>query len=153
MSPVRRRLAAPLAASLALALTAPTLAGATGWSATAVLGPRVRCPAPLRRSGLTCVATPPITAHRGADALIVEMRVAGTRRACVGISVATRTVAGLTQACATPGHLARLVERLSARDAAGLRVAVFLTSGSPSRPIAPQGGPVVQRVGLRLLAP
>ena len=151
MRPVARRLAGALGA--ALALTVPPLAGAAGWAATAVLGPSVRCPAPLQRSGLTCAATPPITAHRGAYALIVEMRVAGTRRACVGISVATRTVAGLNQACAAPGRLARLVERLGASDAAGLRIAVFLTSGSSSRSIAPQRGPVAQRVGLRLLAP
>ncbi len=132
-----------LAAQVAVALLAlgPS-AGAAGWSwrATGVLRDPVACPRPGHPVGRTVCAYRLTDAPRVAATVTVTVTVTNgaPRRACYGLSVSTRVAAGLRRLCVGAHRTGRLRLAGPARDWRAASLELFATSGSPSRPIAPQ---------------
>lgn len=110
------------------------------WRAVGVLTTRVNCPAPGRAVGAAICrydlpdAPPGVTT----EAIRVTVTNGGAHRACFGESVSSSVAAGLRQVCVAAHHEGSMRLVGPARDYRATTLELFVTSGSPTRPIAPQ---------------
>ncbi|HQU26289.1 MAG TPA: hypothetical protein PLS29_04570 [Acidimicrobiales bacterium] len=145
------RLVAVLAVAVPLALGPGAGAATWSWRATGTLADPVVCPRPGHAIGRSICAYRVPNAPRAAtrEAITVTIANGGPRRACYGLSISTSVAAGLRQLCVGAHRTGRLRLAGPARDYRATSLELFATSGSTSRPIAPQRalarGPFVLR--------
>ncbi len=136
-------LSAAVAVAALLGLGPAAGAATWSWHAAGTIADPVSCPRPGHAIGRTVCAYRLPDAPRAAarEAITVTVTNGGPRRACYGLSISTSVAAGLRQVCVGAHRTGRLLLAGAARDWRATSLEVFATSGSSSRPIAPQRAP------------
>ncbi len=135
-----RGLLVGLTVAAALALGPSAGAATWSWRAAGTLADPVVCPRPGHALGRTICAyrLPDAPRATGPEVITVTVTNGASRRACYGLSVSTSVAAGLRQLCVGAHRTGRLRLVGAAGTWRATRLELFTTSGSPSRPIAPQ---------------
>ena len=133
-------LVAVAAAAALLALGSGAGAVTWSWRATGTLADPIVCPRPGHAIGRTICAYRLPDAPRATtrETITVTITNLGPRRACYGVSISTSVAAGLRQVCVGAHLTGRLRLGGPASDYRATSLELFATSGSTSRPIAPQ---------------